>query len=33
MSDLYWLTDEKMARLEPISSSATASPGLTTAGC
>jgi hypothetical protein len=33
MSDLYWLTDEQMARLEPISPRATASPGWTIAGC
>ncbi|MDQ0453239.1 hypothetical protein QOZ96_003204 [Brevundimonas nasdae] len=33
MSDLYWLTDEQMARLEPIFRRAMASPGLSTVGC
>jgi len=28
MSDLYWLTDEQLARLEPYSPRATASRGL-----
>gem|GEM_PF-4664152 len=33
MSELYWLTDEQMARLEPYVPRATASLGWMTAGC
>ena len=33
MRDLYWLTDEQMARLEPISPRATASLAWMIAGC
>ena len=34
MSDLYWLTNEQMARLEPyFSQRATASPELMISGC
>ncbi len=33
MSDLYWLTDEQMAKLAPFSRSRTASHGLMTDGC
>ena len=34
MSDLYWLTDEQMARLEPyFPKRATASPGSMIGGC
>ena len=32
MSDLYWLTDEQMARLEPYSRRAMAGRGLTIGG-
>ena len=33
MSDLYWLTDEQMAKLAPFFPSLTASHGLMTSGC
>jgi transposase len=33
MSDLYWLTDEHMARLEPYFPRATASHGLMIGWC
>ena len=33
MSDLYWLTDEQMARLQPYFPRATASRGLMIGGC